>query len=720
MRDRPQARSHNLIDETVMKNSRKGATKDPLQEAIKLHEAHMENPATATMKSQRELMDLMMEHQAMMKTPKRKSYGMKDGGRVRPNMLGIGMARAAGEALAGRPKRIEAALSTAEAAPVAPTGIGGLSARRDDATPPADMLARQRRGMKDGGKVPPPGTGFVINNETGKRSNFGNGTTRGTGFATNNETGKRTDFGDKVKYKQDGGKINGPGGPTDDKAGTYDLSNGEYVLPADTTAAIGIGKLDAIRNATHRFVDDNNRGMRNGGTDEEKRRMVKAGGSEMVQGIRPETRNNVELAKLQKPVMQSIGEGIGEIGSAAAKGIGTAARKLEDTRKGALTIANNLPGAIAAPIATAASNFGAAVRTGYTGQPQTGTEYVGKPLFGDTVSSAVAAPTDQPVRPSISAPTQGRVITPSVTPAGTNPAINVIPARTNPSTRQAIPQNTTQPQAASDRFGIGAFMSGSNRADGKQNVFSGEGSTGKYSVNPADFNAATARAASDKSKLASLAVSGVNEGTTEGIERAYRLAAGDPEATAAVEAAIKQRRLSVAALGGNKNAAGILNQQSDDATKIGIANIGAKLDQAKLGIAQGALDIQRKQFESSDAVNRIDAKTKQAKLKDIEQATALRDQILAMPDNDPRRAGLVKKYNLLPGAESKDKFTPLMGKDDIGNPVYIGAFDNRTGEMRSASGQGGVSREAAADAVRRGADKAAVNKRLVAAGLQPI
>lgn len=643
-----------------MKNSRKGATKDPLQEAIKLHEAHMENPATATMKSQRKLMGLMMEHKAMMKTHKRKTYGMKDGGRVHPNMLGIGMARAAGEALANRPRQIESALSTADVTPAAPAGIGGLSARRDGAMPPAHMLAK--RGMKDGGKV---------------------------------------------KYKPNGGKINGPGGPTDDKAGLYDLSNKEYVLPADTTAAVGIENLDALRNATHKFVDENNRGMANGGTDEEKRRMVKAGGSEIVQGVRPETRNNVELAKLQKPLTQSVGEGIGEIGGAAARGIGTAARTLEDTRKGTLSIANNLPGAIAAPIATAASGFGAAVRTGYTGQPQTGTEYVGKPLFGDAVSSAVAAP-----------------VTPAVKPAITQPVQPVRQA--TPSTQQTPARNIAQPQTpisapvASDGFGIGAFTSGSNRADGKQNVFAGEGSTGKYSVNPADFNAATARAASDKSKLASLAVSGVNEGTTEGIDRAYRLAAGDPEATAAVESAIKQRKLSSAALGGNKNAAGILNQQSDDATKIGIANIGAQSDQAKLGIAQGAQELQRKQFESTDAVNKIDIKTKQAKLKDSEQATAIRDQILTMRDDDPKKAGLVGKYNLLTGADSKDKYTPLMGKDEIGNPVYIGAFDNRTGNMKGASGQGGVSREAAADAVKRGADKAEVNKRLVAAGLQPI
>lgn len=582
---------------------------------------------------------------------KNKPYGMKDGGRVNPNMLGIGMARSAGDALASRQRQIDTAIEQATKPVVTsqPSIGGGLSSRRDGATPPADMLAR--RGLKDGGPV--------------KDADGGN-----------------------VKYKQDGGKITGPGGTTDDKAGTFDLSSGEYVLPADTTAAVGIGKLDALRDATHEFVDESARGMANGGTEEEKRRMVKAGGSEVVQGVRPETRNNVELARLQKPITQSIGEGIGEAGGMIAKGIGATARRLENTRKGARTIANNLPGAIAAPIATAASGFGAAVRTGYTGQPQIGTQYEGKPLFGDAIPSAVAAPVTPAVKPAITQPVQ--------------PARQVV-APTQQAATPAIPQ----PQApvatppAVDRFGIGGFTSSSNRVDGKQNVFAG--GTGGYGVNPADFNAATARAASDKAKLASLAVSGVNEGTTEGIDRAYRLATGDPEATAAVEAAIKQRKLSSAALGGSKNAASILNQQSENETRMGIANIGAQSDQARLGIARGTQDLQRKQFESSDKVNQIDIKTKQAKLKDVEQATALRDQILAMKDDDPKKPALVSKYNLLTGADSKDKFTPLMGKDEIGNPVYIGAFDNRTGNLKGAAGQSTVTPRAEYDRLPSGA-----------------
>lgn len=60
-----------------------------------------------------------------------------------------------------------------------------------------------------------------------------------------------------------GGPVKGPGGPTDDKIPAM-LSDGEYVLPADTVDAVGKHKLDALRNATHSFKN-NAQGMANGG-----------------------------------------------------------------------------------------------------------------------------------------------------------------------------------------------------------------------------------------------------------------------------------------------------------------------------------------------------------------------------------------------------------------------------------------------------------------------
>ncbi len=46
------------------------------------------------------------------------------------------------------------------------------------------------------------------------------------------------------------GPVSGPGGPVDDKIPAL-LSNGEYVLPADTTKAIGKEKLDKLVKETH-------------------------------------------------------------------------------------------------------------------------------------------------------------------------------------------------------------------------------------------------------------------------------------------------------------------------------------------------------------------------------------------------------------------------------------------------------------------------------------
>lgn len=59
----------------------------------------------------------------------------------------------------------------------------------------------------------------------------------------------------KAMGYMDGGRVEGPGGRTDDEVGPVMLSDEEYVLPGDTADAIGRDKLDAIRLATHEFKD---------------------------------------------------------------------------------------------------------------------------------------------------------------------------------------------------------------------------------------------------------------------------------------------------------------------------------------------------------------------------------------------------------------------------------------------------------------------------------
>jgi hypothetical protein len=57
------------------------------------------------------------------------------------------------------------------------------------------------------------------------------------------------------------GEVKGPGGPTDDKVPAM-LSDGEYVLPADTVEQIGVENLDALLEETHVPADDTD--MKNG------------------------------------------------------------------------------------------------------------------------------------------------------------------------------------------------------------------------------------------------------------------------------------------------------------------------------------------------------------------------------------------------------------------------------------------------------------------------
>ena len=56
--------------------------------------------------------------------------------------------------------------------------------------------------------------------------------------------------GGKIKRLGRSGKVSGPGGPVDDKIPAM-LSDGEYVLPADTVKTIGVKKLDKLVKKTH-------------------------------------------------------------------------------------------------------------------------------------------------------------------------------------------------------------------------------------------------------------------------------------------------------------------------------------------------------------------------------------------------------------------------------------------------------------------------------------
>lgn len=58
------------------------------------------------------------------------------------------------------------------------------------------------------------------------------------------------DGGDATRNAKKRGLVRGPGGPVDDMIPAM-LSDGEYVLPADTVKAIGKKKLDKVVKKTH-------------------------------------------------------------------------------------------------------------------------------------------------------------------------------------------------------------------------------------------------------------------------------------------------------------------------------------------------------------------------------------------------------------------------------------------------------------------------------------
>jgi hypothetical protein len=83
----------------------------------------------------------------------------------------------------------------------------------------------------------------------GVRAAIGYGVT-GTGAgAANGAMGAKV-FADGGKVHRGGGAVRGPGGPVDDVIDAK-LSNGEYVLPADTVRAIGVNKLNKVVAKTH-------------------------------------------------------------------------------------------------------------------------------------------------------------------------------------------------------------------------------------------------------------------------------------------------------------------------------------------------------------------------------------------------------------------------------------------------------------------------------------
>ena len=223
---------------------------------------------------------------------------LADGGSPRPEMLGTGAAARAGGLLAGRGRQIDDAVDAATGAPAPAPAPAPVPAPQQVAQAPKKSGLRSMLGLADGGSPQRRPFEPVVGTRSPLPSGGGGGLSREAVAAAMNppappppapsgvgalpadplrnprairaareraaglaDGGSYLDAGYNAnRYQQsqlrDGGRVNGPGGRTDDKVGPVMLSDEEYVLPGDTADAIGRDKLDAIRLATHEFKDE--------------------------------------------------------------------------------------------------------------------------------------------------------------------------------------------------------------------------------------------------------------------------------------------------------------------------------------------------------------------------------------------------------------------------------------------------------------------------------
>lgn len=93
------------------------------------------------------------------------------------------------------------------------------------------------------------------------------------------------------------------------------------------------------------------------------------------------------------------------------------------------------------------------------------------------------------------------------------------------------------------------------------------------------------------------------------------------------------------------------------------------------------LDQQARQIDSG--IRQVDLAVKKGEL-DLESAQRLKslhEKYLAAETPEQKESIADQIYTLA----GKDKFTPLMGRDEQGNPVFMGAFNTRTGKRENGS-----------------------------------
>lgn len=577
--------------------------------------------------------------------------GYADGGIIRPTpgMLGSGLAAGAGAALQGRGAQLDGAIAAdvdgapppAAPAYVAPSaGAAGLSNIRDGATPPAGLLAAQRRGLRDGGPIV------------------------------------------------------GPGGPTEDKVPIM-ASPGEFMLPADTVAKVGAGKLHSLVAATHTPVVSRPAHFANGGEVDPSLlsragNAAKAGFNAVSDGLRSGanwargTAANV-LSSAPKVDPTAMSDGISNAERVAATPPGYVTGGLAQPASKALSFAKGAATKVAAPLAVAgaitdsaapdstdryARRFGVSPPTG-DGSVGDIAKFVGLRAGGFasdlgnklTLGAAGNFYRDKPAGTlQFSAPASAAPATPAPAPAAA-PAASAAPAVALTPDQQAAqaddaaasqwltnngvsaadqasaPMSFRAAQASSTAAGLGAgknyklgggqyddsnapIFAASTSPTGKLNSFTGIGNGNRPNWeqrNPADYQAAVARAAADKAKLAD-----IESGAASQREK--------------LQAAVDNAGSPTAVANARQNLAAFEQTQRDQ------MEIKSREDVAKQGLAASAnyraaemdrnnrLDAQAKKVADTNAARE---QTAQDQAQQVRGNKAVDDMLTTMFDKDP-------------------------------------------------------------------------------------
>jgi hypothetical protein len=97
-----------------------------------------------------------------------------------------------------------------------------------------------------------------------------------------------------------------------------------------------------------------------------------------------------------------------------------------------------------------------------------------------------------------------------------------------------------------------------------------------------------------------------------------------------------------------------------------------------------------------DMTAEVDVKGKKMEQAQIERVNKLQEDFLK--ETDPAKKATIQAQLTALTGKTADKYQPITGKDDLGNTIYLGAFDQRTGTF---TGQGELA-EAGADAIPPG------------------